>query len=183
MEKQQIILSEFISKAGRPIMVRQIGAGQAALLVDLFMHMSEQSRYQRFLQTVEHITETRLWQEATQIAEQSEAGDICLGGFVADELGRETLVGAARYVQVGDDSVEVALSIRDDYQNQGIGTQLLLLLLAEARQNGMKAVVATVQNDNERMIHLLHALALPFERAVEGLDSFFTVRLLPSVQP
>lgn len=177
MQRLQVMITEFISKRGKPIAVRQIMAAEPHLLLDLFAHMGAESRYQRFLQTVEHISEERLWEEATQIAKQSEAGNICLGGFVVDELGRETLIGAARYVFVGDNSVEFALSIRDDYQNQGIGTKLLTILLAEARQNGVETVVATVHNDNERMLHLIHSLALPLERVVEGVTSVFTIRL------
>lgn len=175
--QQQVIIDKFTSKGGKQLFVRQIGVNDAHLLVDLFAHMSAESRYQRFLQTVDHISEERMWEEATQIAEQSAAGDSCLGGFVVDSLGRETLVGAARYVRLADNSAEFALSIRDDHQNQGIGTGLLRLLLREARQNGVETLVATVHNDNERMLHLLHALERPLDRTVEEGSSFFTLRL------
>ena len=170
-------LNEFISKQGRRIGVRQIRADEPHLLLDLFAHMSSESRYQRFLQTVDHLSTQRLWDEATHIAQQSEAGDVCLGGFVVDKGGQETLIGAARYVHVDDDSVEIALSIRDDYQNQGIGTGLLALLIAEARARGVRQVVATVQNDNERMLHLLHRLDMPVTRTVDGASSFFAIDL------
>ncbi len=172
------MLTEFVSKRGKLIRVRQIRADEAYLLLDLFAHMSSESRYQRFLQTVDHISKQRLWDEAAHIARQSEAGDVCLGGFVMNKRGQETLVGAARYVQVDAGSVEIALSIRDDYQNQGVGTGLLALLIGEARERGVSQIVATVQNDNERMLHLLHLLDLPVTRTVEGASSFFAIDLV-----
>lgn len=167
----------FISKQGKRIAVRFIKADEPQLLLDLFAHMGDESRYQRFLQTVDHVSKERLWEEAAHIAQQSEAGDVCLGGFVVDELGRETLVGAARYMFVAEGKVEIAISIRDDYQNEGIGRQLLGLLLDEARQNGVTAVVATVHNENERMLHLLYELHLPLERVLEGSASVVTLSL------
>lgn len=45
-----------------------MAAKDAPYLVDLFEHMSSESRYNRFMQAIDHIDIDRIWSEAEHIA-------------------------------------------------------------------------------------------------------------------
>ena len=51
-------------------------------------------------------------------------------------------VAAARYVYTDAGEAEIGISVRDDMQGLGIGTQLMGLLLDEARRAGVERLVA-----------------------------------------
>ena len=59
----------FRTKTGRPIRVRPLVPEDAPYLVDLFENMGHESRYSRFLQTLDTIEMERVWSTAEQIAE------------------------------------------------------------------------------------------------------------------
>jgi acetyltransferase len=75
------------------------------------------------------------------------------------------LVGVARLARLpnqGERSIaEVAVVVRDDYHRQGIGTELLRLLLILARWMGIEVLTATVQSDNLAIAGILNKLNLP----------------------
>ena len=49
---------------------------------------------------------------------------------------------------------EVAFVVREDFQDQGIGSYLLSILESIARENGFKGFIATVLSENTKMIHV-----------------------------
>lgn len=70
--------------------------------------------------------------------------------------GRERQIGVARYVK--DESApgdaEFAIVLADAWQGRGLGTKLLASLLAAARADGVRRVVATTLATNEGMLAL-----------------------------
>ena len=63
---------------------------------------------------------------------------------VVDESGKETIIGAGRYIVAETGKAELALAIIDEYQGRGIGTALLRHLVSIARKNGLQQLVAEV---------------------------------------
>ena len=59
----------FRSRAGHTVRVRPLQFDDAPLLVDIFEHMTAQSRYRRFRQTTDHVSPSRIRQEAANIAQ------------------------------------------------------------------------------------------------------------------
>jgi len=51
--------------------------------------------------------------------------------------------------------------VRDDYQGQGVGTQLVRRLVVLARQMKVKEIIAYFESDNTVAIHLFRNLGLP----------------------
>jgi RimJ/RimL family protein N-acetyltransferase len=66
-------------------------------------------------------------------------------------------VGIARYVRDAGDSqaAEIAVTIVDDWQGRGLGTELLARLSDRARQAGIRRFTATVAYGNTAMTGLL----------------------------
>ena len=72
---------------------------------------------------------------------------------VAEEGGRDVIVGSGRYITTGPTEAEVAFTVVDAYQGRGIGTFSLLRHLTQvARDNGLKTLVAQVLPDNIGML-------------------------------
>jgi ribosomal protein S18 acetylase RimI-like enzyme len=51
---------------------------------------------------------------------------------------------------------EVAFTVKDEYQNKGIGTALLSYLTDLAREYGIEGFVAEVRVDNTVMVHVFN---------------------------
>lgn len=83
---------------------------------------------------------------------------------VARAGGRETIVGGGRYIVAGPQTAELAFTVEDGYQGQGLGSALLRHLVALARAAGLKELTAEVIADNTRMLRVLEQCGLPQER-------------------
>lgn len=168
---------DFVSKQGHEIRVRKIETGDAPLLVDIFDHMSSESRYKRYNQTLDNVAPVRIWQEAIQIAYAD--ADKNEGLIAFTDLPEEPAVpvGAARLVETAPGEAEVAISLRDDFQNMGIGTQLMQLLAREARDSGYTTLTASIRNDNPAIWRVFKSLPFEVIRTPEGSYSDVAIRL------
>lgn len=84
------------------------------------------------------------------------------------------VVGEARYELAGDGPPELAMTVADTCQGQGLGTRLLQALRDRAREEGVPALRAVVRTDNRGMLRLLRttstAVAAPVEEGEVVLD-------------
>lgn len=164
-------LTTYYARNGTQLRVRHLEYNDAPYLVDLFEHLGPDSRYQRFLQSLDHPSAVRVWQEAEKIAQAARPFNDGLIAF-ADLPGEpEAPVGVARYMQVDPGVAEVAMSVRDDMQGQGVGTYLFRLLVEEARQQGVRKLVGTVRNDNKAMWIVFDRIPYPLTRHLTGTES------------
>ena len=148
--------------------MRSLRYTDAPNLVDIFEHMSSESRYRRFHQTADNLQPERIWREAESIAHLDQAKQGGLLAF-ADLPGQpNTPVGAARYVCLGEGRAEAAVSVRDDMQGKGIATKLLQLLTEEARARGIQKLVADVMNNNVAILTVLQKLPYVITRKPDG---------------
>src|SRR5262249_10930343 len=71
---------------------------------------------------------------------------------VAEENGRAMIIAGARYIVVEPRQAEVAFTVLDDYQRQGVGAALLRHLIGIARGAGIGELIAQVLPDNTAML-------------------------------
>jgi acetyltransferase len=167
----------FVAKDGRVIRVREIGPGDATLLVEIFKHMSGESRYQRYNQPMEKVEPVRVWKEAIHIAYEDRDREYGLIAFADGADGKEIPIGAARLVKTGEGTAEVAISLRDDFQNLGIGTKMMRRLAFDARDLGYRMLTASIRNDNPAIWRVFNSLPFAVKRVVEGNFSELTIDL------
>jgi RimJ/RimL family protein N-acetyltransferase len=70
--------------------------------------------------------------------------------------GRERQIGVARYVkeESSPDDAEFAIVLSDDWQGRGLGTRLLVSLLAAAKSHGVQRLVGMTLSENRGMLAL-----------------------------
>jgi RimJ/RimL family protein N-acetyltransferase len=138
---------------GSKVLVRPVRSGDAPLLADGFARLSPQSRWMRFLGTKTSLSAAEL-RYFTQVDHHDHEAIGALSA--ADGRG----VGIARYVRDADDpqSAEIAVTIVDDWQGRGLGTELLARLSDRARQAGIDRFTALVGAENAAMAGLLRKM-------------------------
>lgn len=172
------INERFFSKEGHEIRVRRLEADDTRHLVDIFEHMSSDSRYKRYNQSLDDVEPARVWEEATKIACAEKDKNRCLIAFTELTEGMEIPVGAARLVQTDPGIAEVAISLRDDFQNIGIGGELMRLLAFEARDAGYRTLTASIRNDNPAIWKVFNSLPFEVSRVPDGSFSEVTIKLV-----
>jgi acetyltransferase len=170
-------IDEFETKQGTHVCVRPLLSDDAPHLVKIFEHMGPESRYKRFNQPLQKLSKTRVWEEAEEIAQIDPSRSKGLVAFADMPDEPQTAIAAARYVRVDEVTAEAAISVRDDMQRQGIGSRLMRLLVDVAREDGLRRLVATIQNDNHGIWKILQRLPCPATRRYDGPYTHVTIDL------
>lgn len=139
------------SRTGLELMVRPILPGDGSLIEEGFEHLSERSRYQRFLSPISSLSRSQL----LYLSEVDHQRHVALGA-----LDGAAPVGVVRMVWLPDSETdaEVAITLVDDYQGQGIGSELLRVMAVVARHRGITRMHFDVAAENVPMLELLGRL-------------------------
>lgn len=130
--------------------VRRARPSDEALVLDLFDRISAESRYRRF-HGMPGDKVIRL--EAQRVARGAEG----LWAWVATAPDG-SVIGTLSIVEGHDGEFEVAVLIDDDWQGHGLAGRLARTSLAFAAEQGVGNVVAWVQGDNQRAVHVFRSL-------------------------
>ena len=139
-----------VLRDGSAVLVRPVQRTDAPLLADGFGRLSDASRQMRFRTRKDALSAAELRYFADVDHHDHEA----LGALdQADGRG----VGIARYVRdaVDPQAAEIAVTIVDDWQGRGLGTELLAQLSDRGRQEGIRRFTALVTADNAAVAALL----------------------------
>jgi GNAT superfamily N-acetyltransferase len=138
---------------GSHVRLRQGHSSDKELLLRGFERLSPESRYRRFLAPMPELTE-EMMRYLTEVDHHDHEAIIAL-----DEETGEGL-GVARYVRSTEraDTAEVAVTVIDDWHGRGLGTLLLEVLSARAREEGIRSFTALMLATNEEMMDLFRRL-------------------------
>jgi GNAT superfamily N-acetyltransferase len=138
---------------GSRVRIRQWQPPDRRLLVSGFYRLSPISSYRRFLSASPVLTAEML-DELTDVDHRAHEAMVAL-----DERGSAGL-GIAHYRRSPRraDTAEVALAVIDAWQGRGLGTLLLEVISARARQAGIKTFSALMLTENHEMRGLLEHL-------------------------
>ena len=166
-----------VLRDGSKVVIRPVRSEDASLLADGFARLSPESRRLRFLRRKDELSAAEL-RYFTDIDHHDHEA---LGAL--DHTGGRG-VGVARYVRdTGDpQSAEIAVTVVDDWQGRGLGTELLAQLSSRARAEGIRRFTALVSADNAAMAGLLRSLsASPVHREYGTVE--YEIPLTPCEEP
>lgn len=156
--------------------IRPLRASDTPYLYDLFAHLSPQSRYMRFHLALEHPDPVWMEETAQRIADiESPSQGWLAFGDLPDEP--QACIGGARFIVTAPGIAEASLTVRDDFQGQGIGTELLRLLTIAAQKAGVRMLVADAQATNQSVFRMLRNLGLPFRSSTHAGETHLEIDL------
>ncbi|MCA9989835.1 MAG: GNAT family N-acetyltransferase [Ardenticatenaceae bacterium] len=164
---------------GQLLEIRPLESADAYLLVDLFDHLSAESRYRRFNQTLVSPDPILVATNALEMANvRPEQGAAWLA-FAQLAQAAPVPVAGVRYMFTAPQTAEFSVTVRDDFQGRGVGTALLAFAMQQAYAAGVRRAYAQVHYENQALLAILRKLALPVQRVREGAYLHLTVDLAP----
>ena len=146
---QETTLASRSGEALATIRFRPIGPADQIMLREFHDRLSEATIRRRFHAAKPHLSQPL----ANRLA--SVDGRDAVGFVALTTHPSPRIVGVGRYCRLDSVSAEIALVVQDGYQGHGIGTELMRLLIAEARVNAITRLFADVLPENTTMLHLL----------------------------
>ncbi|MBN2686555.1 MAG: GNAT family N-acetyltransferase [Deltaproteobacteria bacterium] len=152
------------TKTGFTIYLRPVKISDEPLLKDFFYSLSDKSLYRRFLSQRKDMPHERL-QDFAVIDYTKEM--IILA--VVDRRHKEKIVGIGQYgIDEAKHAAEAAFAVRDDYQNMGISTELIVYLTFLAKRQGLLGFTAEVLVENRPMLRVFEKMGFDIERRVDA---------------
>jgi RimJ/RimL family protein N-acetyltransferase len=152
-----------VLRDGSAVLIRQVRSTDAPLLADGFARLSAASRQMRFLGVKKELSaaELRYFTDVDHHDHEALAALEWAGGHG---------VGIARYIRDAGDpqAAEIAVTIVDDWQGRGLGTELLARLSDRARQEGIHRFTALADAGNVAVAALLRNVGTRLVRRGQG---------------
>jgi acetyltransferase len=162
-------------RGGGDYTVRPIRPDDAQMLQDMVQRLSPESRYFRFVSSIERLPPNML-ARFTLIDYDREMALVAVHKQrVADADGQvsetERIIGVSRYITNPDQtSCEFALVVADDFAGKGLGARLMESIMDVARDKGLTEIIGLVLTDNSGMLKLMRNLGFAIKRHDEDRD-------------
>lgn len=149
---------------GTAVTIRPILPADAPLLQIGFKHLSPETIYMRFRESITELTEKQAHYYAN-------VDYVTRMAFVAAAPidGEEMVIGVARYHLIGPEQpgiAECAVIVGDDFQGQGLGTKLMSRLIEYAVEHDVHTFEGTIQITNTRIMSFIKSGGLRYNRHV-----------------
>lgn len=152
------------TRTGRELRLRPVKISDESRLKAFFHALSDETLVRRFMSTCTDMPHCRL-QTFAVIDFSEELVLLAIDAQVTPEM----ILGVGQYSLNSDShTAEVALVVRDDLHNQGIGIELLRYLTFLAKKQGLLGFTAEVMLDNRAMIHLFEKMGFAIQRRLSG---------------
>jgi RimJ/RimL family protein N-acetyltransferase len=156
-----------VLRNGMPVLIRVAVPADRDLFVAAFGKLEPNSVYTRFFAMRKQLSPAEL----DRLTASDFVNFVSLAALVGSGSD-ETLIGGASYVALpsadGARVAEVAFTIEEDYQGQGLAGKLLAGLVGIARQQGMARFEADVLSGNAAMLSVFERSGLPLKKTRDG---------------
>ncbi len=170
-------------RGGGDYTVRPIHPDDAQMLQDLMHRLSPESRYFRFVSSIEELPPTML-ARFTLIDYDREMALVAVhkqrtAGADGEITETECMIGVSRYITNPDQtSCEFALVVADDYAGKGLGSRLMESIMDVARDKGLSEIIGLVLTNNSGMLKLMRSLGFHVKRDAEDPEFMLVTHAL-----
>ncbi|MFT6589530.1 MAG: acetyltransferase [Rhodoferax sp.] len=170
-------------QGGGEYTVRPIHPDDATLLQDFVRTLSTESRYFRFVSSMQELPATML-SRFTLIDYDREMALVAVNREVRTGANGKTtetsrIVGVSRYITNPDrTSCEFSLVVADDFKGRGLGSRLMLSIMDFAREKGLAEIEGLVLANNPGMLKLMRGLGFVVKPFVDDPDFKLVSQLL-----
>lgn len=143
--------------SGRKVMIRPIRPDDGNALRKAYDHLSEETKYRRFLAPKPHLGPA----DIRYLVEVDSSDHYALVATPADR--DDWILGVARFVRLPGDPrrAEIAVVVGDPFQGEGLATELLKRLGEAASERGITSFNATMLTHNEPAHRMVRRFAGP----------------------
>jgi acetyltransferase len=139
--------------------LRPIRPEDAALIAEFVRNLSDESRYNRFMNTLKTLPQALL----ARFTQLDYTREMAIVATVEAHAG-EMIIGVARFTANPDrDSCEFAVVISDDWQGKGLGVRLMDALFNAARDMNLKVIEGEVLTSNKTMLAFMKHLGFSIQ--------------------
>jgi acyl-CoA hydrolase/GNAT superfamily N-acetyltransferase len=148
------------TRTGLKILLRPVKISDEPLLKNFFYSLSDESMYQRFISVRKDIPHEIL-QDFVVIDYTKRQVILAIIG----DSTKETIIGIGQYNLNRDmHTADIALAVRDNYQNQGLGIELISYLTYLAKRKGLLGFTAEVLLGNEPVFRLFDRMGFGIQK-------------------
>lgn len=154
---------QFTTKNGTPVTIRPIRPEDEPLMVKFHETLSDRTVYLRYFGSLSlraRISHERL----VRICFGDYDREMALVAEKLDGVGNPEIIGVGRLSRLhGRDDAEVAVLVSDNFQNRGLGTELLRRAIHVAREEKIRAISGEMLTDNVAMQLILRRLGFQLQ--------------------
>lgn len=144
------------------VTVRPIRPEDAEIEQEFIRNLSEESRYFRFMNSIQELSEEMLIR-FTQIDYFREMALIAVS-----KENKEIVLGITRYtINIDGESCEFALVVADNIRGKGLGHKLMVTLMDIAKSKGLKMLEGEILKNNGSMLKLMTRLGFTIKNNPE----------------
>ena len=170
-------------RGGGQYTVRPIHPDDSQMLQDLVQRLSPESRYFRFVSSMNELPPSMLARFTLIDYDREMALVAVLDERGLDDQGQPTqtsrIIGVSRYITNPDQtSCEFALVVADDLAGKGLGSRLMESIMEVAREKGLVEMDGLVLASNTTMLKLVRGLGFAVKRYDEDPEFRLVTRML-----
>ena len=138
-------MDTFQLRSGKEVTIRPIRPDDGPLLARAYDRLSPESKYRRFLAPKPRLTSA----DTRYLVQIDGRHHVALVAVASDDPSR--LLGVARFVREDDDPelAELAIAVGDDFQEEGLGSELVARLARIAADLGIRRFRGTMLAENQ----------------------------------
>ena len=163
------LVSQFTMKDGTEVSLRPIRPDDEPLMAQFHQTLSGRSVYMRYFYSLSlksRVAHERL----VRICHVDDEREVALVvDYTNKSTGQQQILGVGRLIRLdAQDEAEVAILVSDQYQKQGLGTELLRRLIQIARGQKLHRVSGELLRDNLAMQIIVRKLGFRFRLCPDG---------------
>lgn len=155
------------SRAGRSYTIRPLKPADQSLLAAFLGKLTSETISRRYFVGRISLSETAVTTEIDRLYRLSKTNGsimVAISSLEDDAVGKEEIVGVGEMIPLPNLylTAELGIIVRDDWQGEGIGSDLSQQLIHEARKKGMRTLQAETFTYNRAVLHIWSRLGLSY---------------------